>query len=57
MHVVECELPSSERAGRDRSVKPIFTIHIACRWHVRDLTIVEIFFALFGHTPRWMKLV
>jgi hypothetical protein len=21
----------------------------------RGLTIVEIFFALFGHTPRWMK--
>ena len=36
---------------------PIFTIPTACRWRVRNLTIVEIFFALFGHTPLWMKVL
>ena len=55
MHVTECDVPSSSALGLDLIRSAYF--HDSYRVPVarRGLTIVEIFFALFGHTPRWMK--
>src|SRR4029077_4845348 len=55
MHVIECDVPTSSALGRDliRSA----WVHDSYRVPLArpGLSIVEIFFALFGHTPRWMK--
>src|SRR5258708_39917668 len=55
MHVVECDVPSSSVLSRDL----IRTAHFHDSWRAPlahpELGIVDIFFALFGHTPLWMK--
>src|SRR5258708_26262463 len=55
MHVVECDVPSSSVLSRDL----IRTVHFHDSWRAPlahpELGIVDIFFALFGHTPLWMK--
>jgi hypothetical protein len=55
MHVVECELPPTSALGKDAISKAYFHDSYRVPLARRGLTIVEIFFALFGHTPRWMK--
>ena len=55
MHVVECELPSTSALGNDAISKAYFHDSYRVPLARPGLTIVEIFFALFGHTPRWMK--
>jgi hypothetical protein len=55
MHVIECDVPSSSALSRDL----IRTAYFHDSWRAPlarpGLSIVEIFFALFGHTPFWMK--
>src|SRR5712675_961207 len=57
MHVVECDVPSSSVLSRDL----IRTVHFHDSYRAPlahpELGIVDIFFALFGHTPLWMKLL
>src|SRR6185369_10291066 len=55
MHVVECELPSTSALGNDAISKAYFHDSYRVPLARPGLSIVEIFFALFGHTPRWMK--
>jgi hypothetical protein len=57
MHVIECDVPSGSALGRDLIRNAYF--HDSYRVPLaRDgLGIVDIFFALFGHTPLWMKLL
>ena len=55
MHVVECELPPTSVPGKDAISKAYFHDSYRAPLTRSGLTIVEIFFALFGHTPRWMK--
>ena len=55
MHVSECDVPSSSALGRDLIRSAYFHDSYRVPLARRGLTMVEIFFALFGHTPRWMK--
>jgi hypothetical protein len=55
MHVSECDVPPSSALGRDLIRSAYFHDSYRVPLARRGLTIVEIFFALFGHTPRWMK--
>jgi hypothetical protein len=55
MHVIECDVPSTSALSRDL----IDNCHFHDSWRAPlarpELGIVEVFFALFGHTPLWMK--
>ena len=55
MHVIECDVPTTSALSRDL----IRSAWFHDSWRVPllrpNLSIVDIFFALFGHTPRWMK--
>jgi hypothetical protein len=57
MHVVECDVPSCSVLSRDL----IRTAHFHDSYRAKlarpELGIVDIFFALFGHTPLWMKVL
>ncbi len=55
MQVTECDIPPGSMLGRDLVKAAYF--HDAYRVPLvrPGLTIVDIFFALFGHTPFWMK--
>jgi hypothetical protein len=57
MHVVECDVPSTSALSRDL----IDNCDFHDSWRVPlarpELGIVELFFALFGHAPIWMKLL
>ena len=57
MHVIECDVPSSSVLSRELIGNAYF--HDAYRAPLArpDLAIVDLFFALFGHTPLWMKLL
>jgi hypothetical protein len=55
MHVIECEVPSSSALSRDLVRSAYFHDSYRVPLARPGLTIVEIFFALFGHTPLWMK--
>jgi hypothetical protein len=57
MHVIECDVPSSSVLSRELIGNAYF--HDAYRVPLArpELGIVDIFFALFGHTPLWMKLL
>jgi hypothetical protein len=57
MHVVECDFPSGSALGRDVVGRAYFHDSYRAAPARPDLGIVEIFFALFGHTPLWMKLL
>jgi hypothetical protein len=55
MPVIECEVPSSSALSHDL----IRSAYFHDSWRVPlarpGLSIIDIFFALFGHTPFWMK--
>jgi hypothetical protein len=55
MPVIECEVPSSSALSRDL-IRPAW-FHDSYRVPLArpGLSIVDIFFALFGHAPFWMK--
>lgn len=55
MHVTECDVPSSTALDLDLVQSAYFHDSYRVPLARRHLTMVEIFFALFGHTPRWMK--
>ena len=57
MHVIECDVPST--SALSRAVIDNSSFHDSWRVPLArpELGIVDIFFALFGHTPIWMKLL
>jgi hypothetical protein len=55
MHVIECDVPPSSALSRDLIRNAYFRDSYRVPLTRPDLSIVEIFFALFGHTPFWMK--
>jgi hypothetical protein len=55
MPVIECEVPSSSALGQDLVRSAYFHDSYRVKLAHPGLSIVEIFFALFGHTPLWMK--
>jgi hypothetical protein len=55
MHVIECDVPASSALSRDLIRTAYFHDSYRVPLARPGLSIVEIFFALFGHTPRWMK--
>jgi len=57
MQVIECDLPSSSALAPDIIGKACFHDSYRAPLTRPELGIAEIFFALFGHTPLWMKLL
>jgi hypothetical protein len=57
MHVIECDVPSSSALGRDLIENADFHDCYRAPLARPELGIIDIFFALFGHTPLWMKLL
>jgi hypothetical protein len=57
MHVVECDVPSASALSRDLIGNADFHGSYRAPLARPDLAIVDLFFALFGHTPLWMKLL
>jgi hypothetical protein len=57
MHVVECDVPSGSALSRDLIRNAYFHDSYRARLARPELGIVDIFFALFGHAPLWMKLL
>ena len=57
MHVIECDVPSSSALGRELIGNADFHDSYRAPLARPELRIVEVFFALFGHTPLWMKLL
>lgn len=55
MQIIECGVPTSSALGRDLVRSAYFHDSYRVPLARQGLSIVEIFFALFGHTPRWMK--
>jgi len=55
MHVIECDVPTSSALGPDLIRSAYFHDSYRVPLLRPGLSIVDIFFALFGHTPRWMK--
>jgi hypothetical protein len=57
MHVIECDVPSSSTLSRDLIGNADFHDSYRAPLARPELGFVDIFFALFGHTPLWMKLL
>jgi Protein of unknown function (DUF2867) len=57
MHVVECDVPSSSMLNRDLIDNCYFHDSYRVALTRADLGIVDIFFAVFGHTPLWVKVL
>ncbi len=57
MHVTECDVPSTSALGRALVGNADFHDSWRAPLTHPDVTMVELFFALFGHTPLWMKLM
>jgi hypothetical protein len=57
MRVVECDIPAGSALSRDAVRNAYFHDSWRAPLTREGLGIVEIFFALFGHTPLWMKLL
>jgi hypothetical protein len=57
MHVIECDVPSSSTLSRELIANASFRDSYRAPLARPELGVVEIFFALFGHTPPWMKLL
>jgi hypothetical protein len=55
MQVIECDVPPGSALSRDLIRNAYFHDSYRVPLTNPDLSIVEIFFALFGHTPFWMK--
>ena len=55
MHVIECDVPISSALSQDLIRSAYFHDSYRVPLLRPGLSIVDIFFALFGHTPRWMK--
>jgi hypothetical protein len=57
MHVIECDVPLASALSRDLIDNSSFHDSWRAPLTHPELGIVEVFFALFGHTPIWMKLL
>lgn len=57
MHVIECDVPPSSVLKRNLIDSCYFHDSYRAPLARPELGIVEVFFALFGHTPIWMKLL
>ena len=57
MHVIECDVPSSSALGRELIGNAYFHDSYRVPLARPEMAIVDVFFALFGHTPLWMKLL
>jgi hypothetical protein len=57
MHVIECEVPPSSALSRDLIANASFRDSYCAPLARPELGVIDIFFALFGHTPLWMKLL
>jgi Protein of unknown function (DUF2867) len=57
MHVIECDVPSGSALSRELIGNAHFHDSYRAPLARPELGIVDIFFALFGHTPLWMKLM
>src|SRR6187455_529895 len=55
MPVIECDVPAGSALSRDLIRSAYFHDSYRVPLARPGLSIIEIFFALFGHTPRWMK--
>lgn len=57
MQISECDVPSGSALSRDLIGNAYFHDSWRAPLMRPELGIVAVFFALFGHTPRWMKLL
>jgi hypothetical protein len=57
MHVIECDVPSTSALDRDLIDNCYFHDSWRAPLTRRDLGIVDIFFAVFGHSPLWAKVL
>lgn len=57
MQVTECDVPATSALGRELIGNADFCDCWRAPLAHPDLTMVELFFAVFGHTPVWMKLL
>jgi hypothetical protein len=57
MHVIECDVPSGSVLSRELIENSHFHDSYRAPLARPELRIVDVFFALFGHTPLWMKLL
>ena len=57
MQVIECDLPPGSALSREMIGNAYFHDSYRAPLTREGLGIVEVFFALFGHTPIWMKLI
>ena len=56
MTVTECDVPSASLLERDRVEAAYFSDSYRVPL-TRDASVVTVFHGIFGHTPRWMKLL
>jgi Protein of unknown function (DUF2867) len=57
MSVVECDVPCHSALGKDLIERADFRDVYRAPLSRPDLSVVEIFFAIFSHRPGWMKLM
>jgi hypothetical protein len=57
MHIFECDVPSSSALSPDLIRDAYFRDSYRVPLARPELGVVDIFFALFGHNPLWMKLL
>ena len=57
MNIIECEIPSSSMIERDAINRAHFHDCYRARLIRPELGIVDIFFAVFGYKPLWIKLL
>jgi hypothetical protein len=57
MSITECEVPSSGGLGRDLIDHSYFRDSYRAPMNRPDLEITQVFFAIFGHKPIWVKLL
>jgi len=53
--VIECDIPSASALDRDLIANSDFCDSYRAPMARPELGIVDVFFAMFGHTPLWMK--
>src|ERR1700736_6388934 len=57
MHVIECDVPHGSAVSRELIASADFHDSYCAPLTRTELAIVDIFFAVFGHTPLWVKLL
>jgi hypothetical protein len=57
MSVIECDVPPSSMLDRDLIARSYFQDSYRVRLSRTDLGMADIFFAVFGHKPVWIKLM